>query len=158
MKKIALLLTLFLAAPFAQAEEYLYILSARAKLLSDPSFGSKTIENMTKGEKVIELEKTNNWFKVQYEGKTGWLSRLSVSPHPPVKRKRRLASVDTKLQDNSRRRASNVSTTAAVRGLSELDRSRLNSKDVMNFAALETMENVEISDTEVYAFMDSVTE
>lgn len=158
MKKLTLLLALILAAPIASAEEYLYILSARAKLLSDPAFGSQTISNMSKGEKVIEIEKTNNWFKVKYEGKTGWLSRLSVSPHPPVKRKRRLAATDNKLQNNSRRRASNVSTTAAVRGLSELSRSRLNSKDVMNFAALEKMEKITINDNEVYAFMDSVSD
>ena len=158
MKKLTLLLALILAAPMINAEEYLYILSARAKLLSDPAFGSQTISNMSKGEKVVEIEKTTNWFKVKYDGKTGWLSRLSVSPHPPVKRKRRLASTDSKLQNNSRRRASNVSTTAAVRGLSELDRSRLNSKDVMNFAALEKMEQISINDNEVYAFMDSVSD
>ncbi|MDX1810919.1 MAG: SH3 domain-containing protein [Gammaproteobacteria bacterium] len=158
MKKIALLLALFVAAPLVHAEDYLYILSARAKLLANPVFGSETLVNMTKGEKVIELEKTNNWFKVKFEGKTGWLSRLSVSPHPPVKRRHRLASVDNKLQNSARRRASNVSTTAAVRGLSELSRARLNSKDTMNFAALENMEKVKVSETEVLAFLDGISE
>ena len=158
MKKIALLLALFVALPsFAAAEEYLYILSARAKLLSNPKFGSETILNMTKGEKVITIEKSNNWFKVEYEGKQGWLSRLSVSPHPPVKRKRRLAGVDTKLRNNSRRRASNVSTTAAVRGLRDLSGNQLNSKDIMDFAALDEMEKLNISDDEVFAFMDDLS-
>lgn len=159
MKKLALLLALAVAMPsIANAEEYLYILSARAKLLSNPAFGSKTIDNLSKGEKVVNLEKQNNWFKVSYDGHVGWLSRLSVSPHPPVKRKRRLANVDSKLKENSRRRASNVSTTAAVRGLKDLERSRLNSKDVMNFGSLAAMEQIELNDSEVYAFMDSISD
>lgn len=157
MKKFAILLALAVALPsMAQAEEYLYILSARAKLLSNPAFGSETIENLTKGEKVITLEKKNNWFKVEYEGNVGWLSRLSVSPHPPVKRSRRLADVDSKLKNNSRRRASNVSTTAAVRGLKDIERSRMNSETAMDFAALEAMEGIQIADAEVSAFMDTM--
>ncbi len=158
MKKLTLLLIFLLALPFAaNAEEYLYVMSARAKLLSNPAFGSKTIENLTKGEKVITLEKKNNWFKVRYGNNVGWMSRLSVSPHPPVKRRHRLASADSKLKNNSRRRASNVSTTAAVRGLKDLERSRLNAKDVMDFSALAKMESVSVSDGEVYAFMEGLT-
>lgn len=159
MKKFAFLLAISVALPsIASAEEYLYILSARAQLLANPAFGSQTISNMTKGEKVITLDKTNNWFKVEYEGKQGWLSRLSVSPHPPVKRSKRLAEVDEKLMDNSRRRASNVSTTAAVRGLRNMEGSNLDSKDAMNFAALEQMENIDITDAEVFAFMDDISQ
>ena len=158
MKKITIFLALFATAPLLHAEDYLYIMSARAQLLSDPVFGSKTISHMSKGEKVIELEKTNNWFRVKYEGKTGWLSHLSVSPHPPVRHRHRLAVIDHKLQDNSRRRASNVSTTAAVRGLSELNHSRLDGKDELNFAALAKMEQNKVTDAEVYAFMDNISE
>jgi hypothetical protein len=73
-----------------------------------------------------------------------------------MKRKRRMASVDKKLLNNSRRRASTVSTTAAVRGLRNIDRSRANSKDVMDYASLEKMESFQIADAEVFSFMDGI--
>ncbi|HFE37053.1 MAG TPA: SH3 domain-containing protein [Gammaproteobacteria bacterium] len=140
----------------ANAGDVLYVMSKRAKILASPSFGSTTIQNLIKGEKLVSIEKNSNWYKVKYGDKTGWLSRLSVSYHPPMKRNRRTASVDRKLINNSRRRASSVSTTAAIRGLSHIDRSRVSSKDVMDFASLEKMEAFHLEDTEVFAFMDGI--
>ncbi|MDH5258364.1 MAG: SH3 domain-containing protein [Gammaproteobacteria bacterium] len=157
MKKLSLMLALLIALPAsAFAEDVMYVMSARAKLLSSPSFGSKTIENVTKGERIIAVEKKANWYKVLYNDKTGWVSRLSVSSHPPLKRTRRMAQADTKLQNNSRRRASSVSTTAAVRGLTDIDRSRVSNNEQMDYASVELMEKFEITDSDVVAFMDSI--
>jgi len=157
MKKFCVLLALAIATPMmANAEEVLYVMSARAKILENPAFGSKTVDNVLKGEKLIGVDKKANWFKVKYGEKVGWLSRLSVSYHPPMKRKRRMASVDRKLIKNSRRRASSVSTTAAVRGLRNIDRSRVNNKDVMDYASLEKMESFNVEQAEVFAFMDGI--
>ena len=101
MKKLSILLALILAAPMVvNAEEFIYVMSARAKILSSPSFGSPTIRNVLKGERLVSIEKNNNWYKVKFGNKTGWLSRLSVSYHPPMKRTRRMASVDKKLLKN----------------------------------------------------------
>lgn len=157
MKKFTILLALVFVTPMiSHAEDVLYVMSKRAKILASPAFGSATIVNVLKGEKIISIDKNTNWYKVKYHEKVGWLSRLSVSSHPPMKRKRRMASIDQKMQDNSRRRASSVSTTAAVRGLSHIDRSRVNSKDIMNFASLEKMEALQINEAEVLAFMDNI--
>ena len=157
MKKLSLLLALIMSAPMVvNAEEFIYVMSARAKILSSPAFGSSTVKHVMKGEKLVSVDKNNNWYKVKLGEKTGWLSRLSVSYHPPMKRKRRMASVDQKLQKNSRRRASSVSTTAAIRGLQNIDRSRASSKEVMDFASLERMEAIQVADTEVFAFMDGI--
>ncbi len=157
MRRIAILLSLVLMTPvISHAEDILYVMSKRAKILSSPEFGSKTIVNVLKGEKLVTVDKNTNWYKVKYEDKTGWLSRLSVSYHPPMKRKRRIASVDRKLLENSRRRASSVSTTAAIRGLSQIDRSRGEGQDAMDFASLERMENVQIEDAAIFAFIDGI--
>jgi len=157
MKKISLLLALFIALPMmASAEEVMYVMSARAKLLSSPTFGSKTIENVTKGEKILAIEKKANWYKVKHNDKTGWVSRLSVSSHPPIKRARRMAKADSKLMMNSRRRASSVSTTAAVRGLTNIDRSRVSNNEHMDYASVERIEKYEISDADIVAFMDGI--
>ncbi len=157
MKKLAFILALLIAAPISVfAGDVMYVMSKRAKLLSSPAFGSKTLENFSKGEKIIAIEKKANWYKVIYNDKTGWVSRLSVSSHPPLKRSRRMAKADKKLMNNSRRRASSVSTTAAVRGLTDIDRSRVSNDERMDYASVELMENYQISDDEIVAFMDSI--
>ncbi len=143
MKRFALLLGLLLAASGASAEQYLYILSAKAKLMAAPSFNATPIGEVSKGERLLTLEKRNNrWFKVEYKGKQGWISRLAVSSHPPVRRATRLAGLDdASLLNNARRRASSVATTAAVRGLRDDKRSRLgqadNRQDYHTLARLE---------------------
>lgn len=161
MKKLnlslSLLVALFIAIPAsAIAGDVMYVMSARAKLLSSPSFGSKTISNVIKGEKIVAVEKKANWYKVIYNEKTGWVSHLSVSSHPPLKRSRRMAKADTKLMDNSRRRASSVSTTAAVRGLTDIDRSRVSNNEQMDYASVELMENYQIADQDVVSFMNGI--
>jgi len=157
MKKISLLIALFIALPMtSSAEDVMYVMSARAKLLSSPAFGSKTIENITKGEKILAIEKKANWYKVNHKDKIGWVSRLSVSSHPPLKRSRRMAKADTKLMNNSRRRASSVSTTAAVRGLKNIDRSRVSNNERLDYTSLERMEKYQVEDQDIVAFMNSI--
>lgn len=157
MKRMSLILALFIAVPMsAFAEDVMYIMSARAKLLSSPTFGSKTVENVIRGEKIIAVEKKTNWYKVKYNDKTGWVSRLSVSSHPPLKRSRRMAKTDSKLLNNSRRRASSVSTTAAVRGLTNIDRSRVSNSERMDYASVELMENYYVADEDVVSFMNNI--
>jgi len=157
MKKLTFLLALLISLPLsAVAEDFLYVMSARAKILSSPAFGSKTVDNLLKGQKITNLEKKANWYKVKHNGLVGWVSRLAVSNHPPMKRSRRMANADSKLMNNSRRRASTVSTTAAVRGLKNMDRSRVNNKDVMDYAALDRVESKTVEQDELYTFMDSI--
>lgn len=154
MKKILMSLCLALAPFGAHAESYLYILSAKAKLLAEPSFGAPIMESLTKGEKVVELEKNTHWFKVQHNDKVGWLSRLAVSPNPPMKRLTLLAGHDETLANESRRRASDLSTTAAVRGLREDERARLSDATSTNYEALSHVEALSIDDNEVLQFIE----
>lgn len=154
MKKLITLIAVALMIPAtSMAEEYLYILSARAKIMEAPSFSAKAVQRVSKGEKLVSLEKTNRWFKVNYKGQEGWVSRLAVSPHPPMKRVSRLAKADASLQNDSRRRASSVSTTAAVRGLRGDDRSRMSDAHQSDFAALAAIESDTITDNEALAFL-----
>jgi len=155
MKRLALVIGFVLLSGQAHAEDYLYILSAKASIKSEPTFSSQTIENVTKGEKLVTINKNNRWFKVRYHDKEGWISRLSVSPNPPSKRAHRLALNDEDLQDNARRRASSVSTTAAVRGLKGDERNRLGQyENATDFAALAKIENMEIDADTLVGFLD----
>ncbi|MEK6748165.1 MAG: SH3 domain-containing protein [Pseudomonadota bacterium] len=155
MKKSLLIAVLALGPSIAMgADEILYILSARANLLSEPSFKSAIVGSMTRGEKVVELDKNTNWFKVRYQDKEGWLSRLSVSPNPPMKRISLLAEDDQQLSQDARRRASTNTNTASVRGLrADGDRSRASDKDAVDYAALRTMEGMHVDDKDVQVFL-----
>ncbi|MDH5300107.1 MAG: SH3 domain-containing protein [Gammaproteobacteria bacterium] len=155
MKRLALLVGVALLSGQAYAEEYLYILSAKASIKSEPTFSSQTIESATKGEKLVTTDKNNRWFKVRYHDKEGWISRLSVSPNPPGRAARRLALNDENLQDNARLRASSVSTTAAVRGLQGDERNRLGQYETAtDFQALATVEKMSISSDKLVSFLD----
>ena len=155
MKKILLLLSFIALSTNAfAADEYLYVMSAKAKLLSKPVFGSQHLGLISKGQKVITIKKTNNWFQVKFNGKIGWLSRLTVSPHPPMKRVKVIGLAKADISQHSRLRASSVSTTAAVRGL-RADNRRV-SEQVSDYAALEKMEAFSVSDNEVFAFLEGL--
>jgi len=157
MKKILLLIAIAALSSNAVAkDEYLYVMSAKAKLLSKPVFGSQHLGIISKGQKVITIKKTNNWFQVKFNGKIGWLSRLTVSPHPPMKRVKVIGLAKADISKHSRLRASSVSTTAAVRGLRADGRSRVNGNAVSDFAALEKMESLSIHENDVIAFMNKI--
>ncbi len=157
MKKVFLTLILLSFSQLAQAEQYLYILSAKAKLMAAPSFNAATIGHVSKGERLLTLEKKNNrWFKVEYKGKQGWISRLAVSAHPPMRRVSRLAGLEHHgLIDNARRRASSVTTTAAVRGLRPDQRARLDGSGKHDFQALALLEKEHYHNAELDRFLAS---
>jgi uncharacterized protein YgiM (DUF1202 family) len=155
MKRLILLAAaLIMASSSAMADNgYLYILSARAKLLSEPSFSSQSLDQISKGQKVETISKTNNWFKVKYRNQVGWLSRLSVSPHPPMKRVSLLAKGDKSIVNQSRLRSSAVSTTAAVRGLRSDGRSRVSSKSATDYQTLAKIEAFHVDKRELDQFI-----
>lgn len=144
---------LMVAGSVSADDKYLYILSARAKLLSEPSFKSESLDNISKGQKVETISKTNNWFQVKYRNQVGWLSRLSVSPHPPMKRVSLLAKADSSMVNQSRKRASAVSTTAAVRGLRGDGRSRVSDQNATDYDTLAKIESMHIDNRELSQFM-----
>lgn len=153
MRRLAIAVTLAIAPFAAQADDFLYILSAKAKLLAEPSFESAQVENIGKGEKVLQIDKNTNWFKVEYNGKVGWLSRLAVSPHPATKKTSKLAQADDTFVNDSRRRASVASTTAAVRGLKGDSRQRLSASLSTDYDALATMEEITLTDEDIKNFV-----
>lgn len=155
MKRLILLsAALIMASSSAMAaDEFLYILSARAKLLSEPSFSSQSLDQISKGQKVETISKTNNWFQVKYRNQVGWLSRLSVSPHPPMKRVSLLAKGDKSLINQSRLRSSAVSTTAAVRGLRNDGRSRVSHQSSTDYETLAKIESFHVKKQELNQFL-----
>jgi len=152
LKGLGILLLLALLPEITHAGETLYVQSAKAKLLSAPSFQAEPIDVILKGGSVEVIESQKRWVKVNYQDKSGWLNRLLVSPKAPLKK---ISPLDGQtITPDARRRASSVATSAAARGLRAEDRARLNVKNDFDYAALSQMESMTIDDAEVWQFLD----
>lgn len=149
--RCSLLIALLFVAPLTQAA-VLYVQSVKAPILSATSFGSQKVAEASKGEALNEIEKKGSWHKVSYKNKTGWVSRLLISPNPPSGRVSVLVGTSENLESGARKRASAFTTAAAARGLAE-DRSRVSDKFKTNFRDVERMEAVTISDEAAMAFV-----
>ncbi|MDH3976151.1 MAG: SH3 domain-containing protein [Deltaproteobacteria bacterium] len=154
MKKISILLFIFmfLAVPSFAAD--LYVKSVKAKVLSKPSMRSKTIKTLSRGSKVSEIKRKGKWVMVEVNGKKGWISKYLVSKRPPMKRVSLLAR-GKNLEKTARKRASAFTSVAAARGLTDYDRARAGRKGyVVDFSALEQMEKINIDEMEALAFIE----
>ena len=159
MKALAhtsLLIILLFSASSGRAVDF-YVQSAKAPIMSEPSFGSAKLAEAKKGDAVQELEMMGSWRKVSYLGKTGWISKLLVGAKPPIARVSVLEKSGENLETGARRRASAFTTAAAARGFAE-DRSRVSDKYKINFAGVERMESVTISDEAAMAYLQAGVE
>lgn len=138
----------------------LWVHSFKAPLYQTPSISSKKIIELEKGTNVIGIEEKENWYKVKYKGKDGWVYKLMVRKTPPLETKDLFAKLKSLfhktdvLREKSRKRPSSYTTTAAARGLRE-KRQRFADKYGHDYDALEKIESIEISDTEALEFLMS---
>jgi len=145
------LIVLMLFASSASAIAF-YVQSVKAPIMSKPSFSATKLTEAKKGDTVSQLEVKGYWRKVNYKGKVGWISKLLVSTRKPAGRISVLERSGENLQTGARRRASQFTTAAAARGFAE-DRARVSDKYKINFAGVEKMESIKISDEVAMAFL-----
>ena len=150
---IKFLLVLFSLSLIAAASGNIYVQSRSAKVFASPSFKAKVVTVAKKAQKLTVLEKSRRWYKVSYRGKEGWVSALVVSKRPPMKRVSVAGRDKGKIKKYARRRASVVTATAAARGLTEDDRRRLGNRGSVDFASLEMIEGLVISEAELDSFI-----
>lgn len=152
LKGLGILLLLVILPQITHAGETLYIQSVKARLLSAPSFQAQTLAVMDKGSSVEAIESRERWVKVGYHDKSGWVNKLLVASKPPLKK---VTVLDEQpVSQEARRRASGVATSAAARGLTAEDRTRLNEKNGFDYEALSRMESMVIDESEVWRFLD----
>lgn len=151
MKKLSLVISLILMYSPVYAAD-LFVQSVKTKIHSQPTLGATTVAEAQKGEKLVELEKKEGWFKVRYKDKIGWVSRLVVNPKPPSKTISVFEDSKNDLKSGARKRASAFATGAAARGLTG-DRKRISDKYRMDYENLEALEALNISDEEALDFL-----
>lgn len=153
MKKVFFLLPVLFYAGTAGAEQ-VYVQSARAKILSAPSFRSSPIDEVGMGRMLSVKGRDGSWFKVNVGGKDGYILSLLVSNHAPLKRGGYIKADDAEIKQGVRRRSSFFASAAAARGLTKEDRARSDTEDRVDYAALRQMESQSFGDDEVMQFME----
>jgi hypothetical protein len=69
------------------------------------------------GTALTVIDGNNRWYRVEGEGYQGWVVKLMVAHHPPLKQQARSEAAMEALMKRARVRPSTYSTTAAARGL-----------------------------------------
>lgn len=154
MKSTLFFIVLLATSTIISAEEnVLYIQSAKAKLMTEPSFSATVVTELERGTELIALKSQKRWLKVQAGEQRGWISSFLLSGNPPLKKVTVLSGEKKKgIEDGARRRASAVTTAGAVRGLSADVRKRADKHDNADFYALEQVEDYKVSSAEVTKF------
>lgn len=140
MKRIISLVIIF-AATVVFAADVLYVQSLKAKVMASPGFKSDVKAVVERGTELAVTGKEGDWFHVTTpSGNEGWVNRLTVSENPPLGTVKPVEKETAAVEDQSRRRASAMTSAAAARGLAEKDRKRLSQLGLADYDSLKSLE------------------
>lgn len=146
------LLTFLIAIPFTvSGAEPLYVQSAKARLMEQPSFTAPVLAEIEKGDAVDVEQTSDRWIRVKHGGVSGWVPSLLLSAQRPVE-KISVLGEESNISGTARRRASAVITAGATRGLTADDRLRLDAQEVTNYGALRWVENIAVTEEQIDRF------
>jgi hypothetical protein len=154
MKSSIILLFLAFAPVWAYAGEIVYVQSMKTNIMASPAFNAAVEAVALKGDKLEVSEKGGGWMKVIYKGKIGWVSKLVVSPNPPLEKVSVLTGTADTLEKEARRRVSTMTTAAAARGLADEDRSRLSKKGFADYESLDKIDSFKVDEKEIWNFLE----
>jgi uncharacterized protein YgiM (DUF1202 family) len=150
---LCFLVFVFAALAVAAAPQTVYVHSMKAVIMDSPSMKGKPVVTASRGDKLTVIGEQSRWYNVRTDGKTGWVSTLLVRPEPPTNKKSVFTNGDKDLSKGSRRRASAVTSAAAARGLTADERARLGITEKVDYAALEKVEAVTVSNKDLADFL-----
>jgi len=146
---IVLLLSLCIVASSLFAES-LYVQSNKARILSEPAFNAPILLTVEKGTELKLLESQKRWAKVQWGDSEGWVSTLLVKRDPPIEKISVIGSDEVTIEGTTRRRASEVATAGATRGLN--DSEDISGDLFSDYEELNMMESLFIDSEIVFDF------
>ena len=142
---------------FAQqssAQEAYYVQSAKAKVLSAPSFKASVLGEVNRGMKISSAGREGSWLKISFNGKVGYVAAILLSTSPPMPKYTMIKADDSEFKQGVRRRASTYTSAAAARGLAADDRRRLSGDDKLDYDGLERVEKFTVQETELAKFLE----
>jgi hypothetical protein len=148
------LLLIFILCPNLGWAESLFVQSQKTALLSEAKMGSPEVGPVVRGDELVVVETSGNWYQVKKGTVTGWISKLFVSKNKPVGAATLAQEVTASEAKSSRRRESAYSVSASTRGLMPMQRSRSDRQSFQaDHEALEWIQNRKVSDEEIADFI-----
>lgn len=135
---------------FLGLADVMYILPKNANLLETPAMGAPILLSIPHGEKVNAEDADGLWVNITYKNNRGWICKFNLSNTDPVKDSIIQSLNNTNLKKNARRRASDYSTAATTRGLSEMNEIIRSDAD---YNGLKEMMAYKPKKEDVYLFM-----
>lgn len=154
MKKFTFILLSMLLPICGYAADKVYVQSVRANVLSGPAFSAQIISVAPRGSEMTAAFVSGNWYRVTYNGKSGWISRYQVSKQQPMKQVSFFGRIGNFFKkDDARRRASRTTVVGAVRGLSA-DGENADQTEAADYKALEKMNEMSVDEQVVLRFLE----
>jgi uncharacterized protein YgiM (DUF1202 family) len=138
-KTVCLLFLVILLSGPLYAADIIYVQSLKAKIFSQPNFGSQLIGQAQRGTRLQVIEEEKGWYKVSSEAHVGWVNRLCVRENPPMEEVTVITEDTPDLEKNARKRASETTSSAAARGLTPADRKRLSDDNAADHHSLHKL-------------------
>lgn len=141
------------------ANDLVYVSSVKAKLMDSPKFKGNSIASLSKGDKLTVVGKKGPWLNVQTaDQKTGWVSKFLTKKNPPNDRITVLPGDSKVALQDVRRRTSTITTAAAARGLSTLEKGSEADKFKSDPAGVKYMESFQMNTRELRSFASEIVE
>ncbi len=130
-----------LGAGTIRLPDELFVQSLRATLLSEPRAGASQLAAASRGDRLEPLGKEGRWYRVRLGSGEAWVHELLVGSEAPMASVS-ILSDDVELGDNARRRASEITSAAASRGLTKAARDELAGDHAADYEALSWLEEI----------------
>lgn len=142
----------FVFAPYAGADEALFVQPYRVKVYAKPSIAAEVLGSADSGFKFVSTGREGNWVKLLFKGKQGFIAAVQTARTPPLG-KSAAQSVETAPKLGARARTSSSSAVVAgMKGLTYEDRARITKGDISDYEALDKVEALKISPDELREF------
>ena len=147
---LALGLALVLLGPAICWGEVLKVTQPNQSLYPDPDFASTAVAPVPVGAEVNVERQAGDWYKVEYQGKTGWINRQAF-PAPQAASKFSLSGL---LTGAPVKQTSSDEVALAGKGFTPEVESGYRSKHPeMNFAQVDKIESFKVDSATLQAFI-----
>jgi hypothetical protein len=147
---LALGLALVVLMPAAGWGEVLKVSQPNQSLYPDPDFGSPPVAPVPVGAEVNVERQAGDWYKVEYQGKTGWLNRQAF-PAAPTASKFSLGGL---LTGTPVKQTSSDEVALAGKGFTpEVENGYRAKHPEMNFAQVDKVETFKVDPATLQTFI-----
>lgn len=168
MRRFLFTITVFAVAAFVPAQAAtLYVQSASAVLRAQPNYEASIVATVERGaalEPAGAAEDAGAWQAVSHRGQKVWAPRSLLGPAPPKARfsfsdfAASLVRMIGSRVDSRQRVSDSTLVVTGVRGLGAEDRARRQDRisEPRDYAALERIEALELTDQDIQRFHDEL--